>query len=635
MVRYPKKLRLNIARFFLLSLGIFILPHNVLAQTNGQSISGSNANEVLPSLQSSADLELPDGRNITIHRDANIGSIGSRAIYFHRPIFAFIQNPLASDSNIDHPLIYDKVEMDNNVYINLRLILSTPEFRELARAAVIEEDPTVYQINSTVQEREIDVRPWPLKLLRLEVYHRLTGASYGVSIPKSLRTSGDTIDVVFKFPVEKYDLFLDNLKNDQIEFSPSYTFNNAIVAFAQSATKISGEVSASISNALQSSQIEEGKPIFQADVQKLKNSLQQTITTTIRGTDISVLAHIKPQSITEQILKPIDMTFEEISKDKNLLAKVEAYLAPIVRKMSKDNDETTELNDKTVDTKKQTTKVGYGKTGPDANVELSDEQVKTLENKHKIVFKQKESKDVLEAHSIEINYVREGWQNSLVDIFQTIYLATGSDASFSTDSPIRASFTKLMLNESISSESIIVSPYSRVPRGTSLLSFRADIPKGWIALDGSSNWPSESWVPKHLQGKPVPDMRGAFARGAKSSAEIGKVHNSSKITIPQQILSLKASSLVNTTLYALEKKPPKSNRIKGNIKEGVNYYFGRGYNPINELQPPYVGSDIVPVIPFNPVSKDTTLTVNSQTLELNTDDTQPNNISGQWIMRVQ
>ena len=47
------------------------------------------------------------------------------------------------------------------------------------------------------------------------------------------------------------------------------------------------------------------------------------------------------------------------------------------------------------------------------------------------------------------------------------------------------------------------------------------LPRGWVLLDGTQKWPADPWVPAHLRGKPLPDMRGATAVGAAAAVEVG------------------------------------------------------------------------------------------------------------------
>ncbi len=521
----------------------------VYAQSDNSTIQDNlpqGANEILPRLDKSADLLLPDGREISIHPDSRTaaGTIGSQ--FFHRPINAFIT---VSDSKHGHAIIHDKYEDETHVYIAIRLAVSTPTFRELSRGAVIEEDPAVRLIKPEIEDREIDVRRWPLKLYRLEAKHALTGKRYSeASDLESLRSRGDELPMIIKIPSDEYEEFLINLKADRINFYPSYTFNNAIIAFGQSATTLSGEVSIAISNALSSQQLEEGGAIFQEDASKLENLIEQNIVTTIRATDQSVLAHITPKDVSSKIIQAESLKFNSLGGDEALLSSVSEYLVPIVRKMKEEyHDETTtsstdEQNDDltiklganaTPTTIGNMLKTGLGISG---DLTLTKKQVQTLTNVHNVKFNETEEKDVIEPHSISISTIRNGWQNDLLNIFQTIYLAVGRDNSFQQDSSFRASFTLQVLGEAIGENQIVVSPYSGVPKGVPMISFRSDIPKGWVALDGKAIWPNENWVPKHLRSKHVPDMRGAFARGAMPNELIGQMLLENTIKIPSKTI---------------------------------------------------------------------------------------------------
>lgn len=524
-------------KFLLFSLLFILISQYSLAQEN-------NANEVLPSLKASADITLPDGRNITIHREAQTGQTRNVAIYFHRPILAFEIN---ENRNTDHPLIWGIMEMGDYTFIQIKLVLSTPEFRELARTAVIEEDPSIHVESPEISGRDIDVRPWPIKLLRLEVKHSLTHQKFGENIPESLSTSGDAINVSFKIPNKDYDGFLKGLKKERIRFTPSYTYKNAIVAFARSATNVTSSLSPKIENELRSLQIEEGDPIFQSQRDQLENSLNQTIITTIQATDSNLMAHITPPDITNQILKPETVTFDDLRSNRQLLNKVEEYLSPIIRRMSSETVESQEDNDINQTTTTRTINGNIGSTpmqgsanfAPDSigggslsgNVSITN--VRTLEDKHKVTFTENEATDVIEPHSIEISYLQSGWQDNLLEVFQTIYLAVGRNDSFEEDSGVNSSFTVDNLSKLIESNNIFVSPHASVPKGVPMLSFRADIPKGWVALDGSTSWPEENWVPEHLRGQPVPDMRGSFARGLKDGELIGHINSGGEIVIPK------------------------------------------------------------------------------------------------------
>ena len=79
-----------------------------------------------------------------------------------------------------------------------------------------------------------------------------------------------------------------------------------------------------------------------------------------------------------------------------------------------------------------------------------------------------------------------------------------------------------------------------VPLGTMLPFFAATLPKGdrWIWADGKSQWPNEAWVPKNLQGKPVPDLtKGLLVGGSTPDVSVGNVWNKGVIGMPELTVS--------------------------------------------------------------------------------------------------
>lgn len=77
---------------------------------------------------------------------------------------------------------------------------------------------------------------------------------------------------------------------------------------------------------------------------------------------------------------------------------------------------------------------------------------------------------------------------------------------------------------------------SRVPLGAMLPYFGTEPPSGFVWADGQSVWPTAEWVPDHLRGKKVPDMRQHLLGGAVQQSDVGVVWNAGKI--PQQTVSL-------------------------------------------------------------------------------------------------
>ena len=76
----------------------------------------------------------------------------------------------------------------------------------------------------------------------------------------------------------------------------------------------------------------------------------------------------------------------------------------------------------------------------------------------------------------------------------------------------------------------------RVPKGMLLPFFGDRLPEGYVWADGKTAWPAEDWVPAHLRGQPVPDMRKAIVGGASDFAatEVGSTGGAGVVHMPKQ-----------------------------------------------------------------------------------------------------
>lgn len=78
----------------------------------------------------------------------------------------------------------------------------------------------------------------------------------------------------------------------------------------------------------------------------------------------------------------------------------------------------------------------------------------------------------------------------------------------------------------------------RIPLGAMIPYFGARLPEGYRRCNGNAKedypnrdnvYPDASWVPKHLVGEPLPDMREHLVGGAKDEAAVGRVWDKGKI----------------------------------------------------------------------------------------------------------
>ena len=455
------------------------------SMSSPQEISGIINEDVKPSSESAAQLRLGSGRVITIHREDRVGPIRSGALYFHKPLFVFRDN---DQREIDHPIIWNKVHDGDSVFIAMKLLTTSSEFVELAKAAVLEQDAALAIEQPEVISRDVDVMHWPLRRLHLEFEHILTGTDYGATFDlKDISSQNDVVDIRVKIDAERYEEFIENLNAGNIQVTPFYTFLNRRVAFAQSEVRFSGDIAVQIANELSSDNVQEGEPIFQSEARELKNSIRQKLVTIIQASDADALQYVSPLDISNQLFTAETINLSDLEPSDPLLDKVESYLVAQINQIK--SSRSNESRQTETDTNTNSTSVVL-KEKPE--VTISSEDIERLENEHKVKFSYEEDTGRYVPQEIEVTVVRSGWQDNITDIIQTINFAKGSSREVTEGTPFPTNYTEDRLYEDMSVERVLPTPFAGVPKGVALCSFRRDVPRGWIVLDGNDVWPEEN-----------------------------------------------------------------------------------------------------------------------------------------------
>lgn len=507
-------------------------------QQDNKASSQSNANEALPKADHAARMQA-DSRVVFIHPEDKTGGGRSKALYFHRPILAFKKNP---NKGTDHPIIWEQAPYGSDyMSISLKVVLTTEKFRKLAPFAVKEQDTKLEVTNPELRVDQIVVDRWPIKLLRFDVKQNFPGKNYGSAFDlESLAAAPDVVDVKIKIPSDQYDLFLKDLQKDNIDFVPEYTFSNVITAFAQVSQGFTNSISTKIEDVLENQDLQEGDPIFQSSKRELRTAIRNKVDTVISVTDQSIVEMITVPDISTQLLKTEPTTFEELAKDPDLLSKVEAYLAPTIRKMGYTKVETNRETDTQTSTDEK--KLTFKK---DPNVVITDKDINKLEKEHKVVVTTSDDKDVIQAQEIEISYIRQGWRENITSAMTQAFIAKGVDKSFKRYTPIPSSFTLARFEAALGNNETLTSIFTNVPKGTVLCGIYDHVPPGWEPLDGTSErkFPDADWVPEKLENSNLPNLSGKFVRGAAGKENIGKEWQDGEITVPSQPIPGDAFSL--------------------------------------------------------------------------------------------
>ena len=116
-------LKSNLINTFLLSTALIMHEATPAYAQDENTVTTNTANKILPRRDSRAVIDTTE-RDIRIHPEDGTGPGQVGALYFHRPLFALEQNP---NNNFEHPIIWGKREVNGDVLLRLRLVLSSPE----------------------------------------------------------------------------------------------------------------------------------------------------------------------------------------------------------------------------------------------------------------------------------------------------------------------------------------------------------------------------------------------------------------------------------------------------------------------------------------------------------------------------
>jgi hypothetical protein len=506
-----KKIRSLISALFISAGAATFLSPSSYAQA--QTNNNPSANETLPRRDAAASITLPDERKLTIHAEDNSNTgIRGGVVYFHKPVFAFEENtkPLAGRPKI----FWRELQDGDNTIVQVKIVLSTAKIQELARAAVIAQDKTLRDKSAA----EVDVKPWPLRLLQLHIRHSVKDKFYGTGITGTLIRAGDTVPVNLKINTADFPEFLAEFENGLIDFEPSYTFNNAVVAFGEASTSIASNVAQALKNLLTSEQLTQRAPIFQMDVAGITTRIQQTIFQSMRMTDASIANLIPLPDINTSILQPQIIGYADMQKgDKALLNSVESYLKASVDTVTRTREDSS--NVKKSQDGETTHKLGISYSSTPFSYDLTDTQKDKLETEYGIKLVENVQTQTLQPHSIAVNFLRKSWQDNSAMIVRSAFLAVGRDLSFNHDTAFQGEFTRKSLEDSLGSMTKDAVPFSGVQPGMAFCYFGEGVPRGYAALDGKTKFPQEKWA-GHLRGKPVPNMDGLFMAGTNKAEEI-------------------------------------------------------------------------------------------------------------------
>jgi hypothetical protein len=268
------------------------------------------------------------------------------------------------------------------------------------------------------------------------------------------------------------------------------------------------------------------EPIFQAEANDAVRYVNATVEKTMRVGHKDLLPLLDTPNLFQKLFADDGLLLFKDLGDKEAALILALYLKPQLEQVRESFGE-----------EKANIKVNE-----DGTVTVSDHGQKTKQLLARIQdatgtkYEKVEGKESYRPHSIKKFKFQNNADTVQIDEKTTVFLSVGAENGYLEDSVISASFTSKMAKDT-GLRSSDLGAYSGVPLGAMVPFFGAKLPKGYVWADGQASFPNADWVPTHLRGVKVPDMREHLVGGAKDEANVGLVYNKGQLTVPEVTVS--------------------------------------------------------------------------------------------------
>ena len=150
-------------------------------------------------------------------------------------------------------------------------------------------------------------------------------------------------------------------------------------------------------------------------------------------------------------------------------------------------------------------------------------------------------------HKIRTYKFVQGSDQTLLTDRSGVYIAVDKDNYYYQDQAISIAFTEKVMDRIRPHQGTTLAGYDGIPLGAMISYFGARPPKGYRWCNGNDPkdhpkgdnvFPHSDWVPKHLVGTPLPDMREQLAGGSKDETDVGRIHKhvNKQVTVPESVI---------------------------------------------------------------------------------------------------
>ncbi|MBX9584047.1 MAG: hypothetical protein K2X87_27415 [Gemmataceae bacterium] len=570
---------------------------------------------------------------------------------FPKPLLALVERDAPVKPGL--PPVVDDIETaeDGSAWLQFRTVIGTPDYFRQCRDAVLAQERDLLKAEK-LTEQDVRIEPWPLKHCVVTAQHPITGRVLGVGQSQTLTGRKEEFTFAIRFDPAELREVLGLIRAGRLEFVYSYTYVGRTEYSGKVDLKGVKNAKVVASQKLQSKQA--GDPVFQAEANEAVRHVLVSVERTTRANHKDLLPLLNQPGQFDALFQKLFaddgvVNLAELKKgDEKAAEMVAAYLKPHLEQVRESfgEDKSTITIDQTEVGKEIKGSVGGGLNlgfisfGGGYDETKKEEVLRRLEQVTGSKWVKEMNTEKYRPHAITKLKFQSGADQVVIDESNTVFLSVSRENGYLEDSPVPVTFTTKTANLS---DKIDLGPYQGVPIGAMLPYFGATPPKGYVWADGQANWPNAAWVPQHLRGAKVPDMREYLVGGAKDEAAVGKDFKSGRLSVPEF-----AVSGGNFTI------PVKDARVEGGYTYAVVWEnengieIGKNIPPDNKLpnwfqaaaDGKYPGFwmrlKMVPAAYKTPAGAAAgSQTITGLKIDLGSASTNPRHVMCRWIIRVE
>lgn len=471
---------------------------------------------------------------------------------FHRPLFALAERDTPFEKGLPPVIDYIRREPNGLVLVRFRVIISSPEFLKQCRDAILDQERKLLAREHLTQD-DINPQPWPLLHCVISIRDAVSREILGVSQTDTL-TGTNEFTFTESFTQGAYQKLLTLIRSGDLDFVYTYSYVGETVFPGSVELKGVKKAKLSAKQKLRSAQVEGKEPIFQSEANEAFRNVYISVQKIVRLSHKDLIPKIDQPVLFQKLFADDgEITFKSLNaSDEHTKAMLVNYLKPHLEQVR--NSYSGEKTDITIhedkEIKSTTSTPPVVSTGVNIPLPLPIPIALSLGISKSLGDPETKGKEIIDRvekatgskwaydkaterwrpHSVSKLKFLNGDDQEIIDESSAAFISTGAQNGYLEEPPVPVTFTTKSAKVSRCAD---LGPYQGVPIGAMVPFFGAKLPKGYVWADGQANWPNADWVPVHLRGAKVPDMREYLVGGATNEFEVGRVYDKGMLTVPE------------------------------------------------------------------------------------------------------